>query len=220
MTSQRTADAVAIVLAAGSGRRFGGLKQLAMLDGRPLVVRAVEVARAAGIERVVVVAGPRAHDVATALHDHHVELVVNPEHASGQASSLAAGLRAAGEVGGESVAVVLLADQPGIDPQVVVRVVQAARERDQVARARYLDVPGHPVALPRHLWGWIADRVTGDAGVRQLLGQLDVADVTVDGPVPPDVDRPEDLDTPEDLHRPTESAPEGNRGTRRTPPGP
>ncbi|MEX0952771.1 MAG: nucleotidyltransferase family protein [Nitriliruptoraceae bacterium] len=198
MTSQPTADAVAIVLAAGSGRRFGGpgaLKQLASFEGRPLVVHAVEVARAAGIERVIVVVGPRPEDVATVLIDHDVEVVVNEEHASGQASSLAAGLRAADDIEAATVAVVLLADQPGIAPHVVTDVVATTRERGLVSRARYDDGPGHPVALPRDRWDWIAGRVTGDAGVRQLLGELDVVDVPVDGLAPPDVDTPQDLDT-------------------------
>jgi len=198
VTPQPMAETVAIVLAAGSGRRFGGpgqLKQLESVEGRALVVHAVDVARAAGVERVIVVVGPRAEAVAAVLTDHHVEVVVNPDHASGQASSLAAGLRAADDVEDVAVAVVLLADQPYIAPHVVVKVVAAALERGRVSRARYDDGPGHPVALPRDRWGWIADRVSGDAGVRQLLGELDVVDVPVDGPAPPDVDTPADLDT-------------------------
>jgi CTP:molybdopterin cytidylyltransferase MocA len=49
------------VLAAGAGRRFGAAKQLAPLDGRPLVQWAVDAAEAAaGLDDLVVVVGARA----------------------------------------------------------------------------------------------------------------------------------------------------------------
>jgi 2-C-methyl-D-erythritol 4-phosphate cytidylyltransferase len=49
------ADVWAIVLAAGTGARFGGCKQFACLDGRPLVDWVVDTAVAAGCRTVVVV---------------------------------------------------------------------------------------------------------------------------------------------------------------------
>ena len=50
------------MLAAGEGRRFGGPKQLASLDGRPLLAHVVAAARAA-LDPVVVVLGARASEV-------------------------------------------------------------------------------------------------------------------------------------------------------------
>ena len=46
----------ALVLAAGAGVRFGGNKLSAHFRGEPLIVHAVRAARAAPVERVVVVA--------------------------------------------------------------------------------------------------------------------------------------------------------------------
>ena len=46
-----------LVLAAGAGTRFGGRKQLAELDGRPLLEHAVQAMTAAPVGRVVVVLG-------------------------------------------------------------------------------------------------------------------------------------------------------------------
>jgi molybdopterin-guanine dinucleotide biosynthesis protein A len=45
-----------VVLAGGAGRRMGGAKATALLDGRPLVAWVLDALRGAGIERRVVVA--------------------------------------------------------------------------------------------------------------------------------------------------------------------
>ena len=50
-----------LVLAAGEGGRFGGPKQLARVDGRPLIEHAL--AALAGLDRVVVVLGARADEI-------------------------------------------------------------------------------------------------------------------------------------------------------------
>lgn len=189
----RPARVAGVVLAAGSARRFGATKQLVEVEGRPLVRHAVDTAMAAGLDPVVVVVGHDADRVRAALPPG-VEVVDNPAHASGQASSLRAGAAAvaAGDADG---LVVLLADQPGIDPDVVARVGAALGDGHPVARARYDDRPGHPVGFARGVFAALG-AVTGDVGARDLLDELDVHDVAVDGPCPPDVDTPDDLPRP------------------------
>lgn len=179
-----------VVLAAGAARRFGATKQLVEVDGRPLVRHAVDTALAAGLAPVVVVVGHDADRVRAALPPG-VEVVDNPAHASGQASSLRAGV-AAVATGDADGLVVLLADQPGVAPGVVGRVVAALGQGHVAARARYADRPGHPVAFARAAFAALA-HVTGDTGARDLLADLDVHEVPVDGPCPPDVDTPDDL---------------------------
>src|SRR5918997_1615678 len=53
--------AAGLVLAAGAARRFGGPKQLAELDGRPLLEHAL--AALSGLDRIVVVLGARADEI-------------------------------------------------------------------------------------------------------------------------------------------------------------
>lgn len=179
-----------VVLAAGEGRRFGDTKQVALLDGRPLVSHVVRIARAAGLDPVFVVVGHDATRVREALDDD-VVVVDNPDHATGQASSLRAGVAAA-EPSSAAALVVLLADQPGIDPGVVRAVAGAHAVGHEVVRARYTDRAGHPVLFGRSTWPRLAE-VTGDVGARDLLDELGVAEVLVDTSCPRDVDRPEDL---------------------------
>ncbi len=188
----RAGDVVALVLAAGSAKRFGATKQLVDLDGRPLVRHAVDVALTAGITRVLVVTGHDAQRVTDAVAGvGGVETVHNPLYASGQSTSLVAGLDAAERAGAGTV-VVLLADQPGIAPAVVEHVVNASAATG-VARARYSDGPGHPVAIERRHWPAVRARVSGDEGARRLLEHLEVVEVTVDRPAPVDVDTPDDV---------------------------
>ncbi|MFL6206801.1 MAG: NTP transferase domain-containing protein, partial [Acidimicrobiales bacterium] len=83
-----------VVLAAGAGERFRasgapGAKQLAVVDGEPLVQRAVATALAARLDEVVVVSG--AVDL-TAL-GLPVAVLENPRWAEGIATSLQAGVR-------------------------------------------------------------------------------------------------------------------------------
>lgn len=179
-----------VVLAAGAGRRFGDTKQVADLDGRPLVAHVVRTARAAGLDPVFVVVGHDADSVRAVLGDD-VVVVDNPDHSSGQASSLRAGVVAA-ETSSAAALVVLLADQPGIDAGVVRAVAGAHAVGHEVVRARYADHPGHPVLFARSTWPRLVE-LTGDVGARDLLEELGVAEVLVDAPRPPDVDHPDDL---------------------------
>lgn len=177
------------MLAAGSSSRFGTTKQLAELGGTPLVAHVVAAAGAAGLDPVVVVLGHDADRVTAAL-PAGTEVVRNPDHAAGQATSLRVGLDRLASTDATAVAV-LLGDEPDIDP-VVVRDVVAAFHRGQaeVARAVYADRPGHPLVAARSAWAALRT-ATGDAGAR--AADVTPAAIRVEGPAPTDVDTPADL---------------------------
>jgi len=194
----------ALVLAAGSGRRYaaaGGIgpKVLATLDGRPLISLVLDVAAAAGLDPVLVVVAPESDGIlpVTAAHPS-TRTVVNPDAAAGMATSVAAGLDALRSSDDEVLAcVVLLADQPSVDPSVIAQVIAAWRRTGDPARARYADGLGHPVLLPRGTWETVVQHLRApgsvDLGARHLLGALGANEVAVPGPMPTDVDVPDDL---------------------------
>jgi CTP:molybdopterin cytidylyltransferase MocA len=196
----------AIVLAAGEGQRFGSDKLVASLDGRPLLVHVVELARSLGLAPCVVVVRPGsdaatlARTIGAADREGAVEVVENPDASDGIATSVRAGLAhlhaaAAGDVAGApDAAVVLLGDQPGIDPVVVSELVATVRAHGCAAGARYDDAPGHPVVLPRASWPVLLGLLTGDVGVRAVADAIGLRDVAVSGPSPRDVDHPADLE--------------------------
>jgi len=151
-----------LLLAAGEGRRFGGPKQLAELDGRPLLQHAVDAAVAAdALGRVVVVLGARAEQITDAVDFGRAEPVVCEDWDDGQAASLRCGLRALPEA--ERV-VVTLGDQPWVGTEAIMRL---ARE-PAGTRAAYDGVPGHPVVLGGALAA-AALELEGDEGARGLL---------------------------------------------------
>jgi molybdenum cofactor cytidylyltransferase len=155
----------ALVLAAGEGRRFGGPKQLAELDGRPLLQHAVDAARAApGVDRVVVVLGARAAAIRAAVRLGGAEVVEAADWAEGMSASLRAGLHA---VPAADRVVVLLGDQPRVGAEVIAEALRRA-PADRPLRATYGGAPGHPVVLPRTLLGEAA-ALRGEHGARDLL---------------------------------------------------
>ncbi len=84
----------AIVLAAGRSQRMGANKLTLMLEGKPLVRHAVDAARAAGLEKIIVVVGHEAEKVRAALAGAEVAFVVNQDYAEGLATSLKKGVAA------------------------------------------------------------------------------------------------------------------------------
>ena len=182
-----------IVLAAGSGRRFGGTKQVAPFRGRALAQHAVDALASAGIGDIVVVTGHDAERVEAALAlPPQGRYVRNPDHATGQSSSLAAGLH---DLAGESeAAVVLLADQPGVTDAEVRALVDAFElSRSRIVRIAYTDRPG-PALLSREVYAE-AGHLHGDIGARAIMASHPdwVEEVVVPFPAPVDIDRPEDL---------------------------
>jgi CTP:molybdopterin cytidylyltransferase MocA len=180
-----------VVLAAGEGRRFGDAKQLVELDGRPLVLHAVEALQAAGIDELLVVTGHRADEVEAVLPDG-VRAVRNPTYRDGQATSLGAALHEVADA--SEAAVILLADQPGVTGDDVRALVAGfLATRAAIVRLRYADRPG-PALLSREIYAE-AGHLRGDVGARVLIASHPewVHEVPVDRPAPRDIDTPEDL---------------------------
>jgi molybdenum cofactor cytidylyltransferase len=179
-----------IVLAAGAGTRFGAAKQLAELDGRPLLEHAIRAMTASPVGRVVVVLGAGAEEVIARVDLHGAEPVVCGAWREGQSASLARGLEELAEC--EAV-VVTLGDQPRLSPDAIRRVIAARGHGAAAVRASYWGDPGHPVLLERVLFERLRD-VTGDHGARNLLLSVPTREVPCE-----DLGGGEDVDTPSEL---------------------
>ncbi|HSO64825.1 MAG TPA: nucleotidyltransferase family protein [Ornithinibacter sp.] len=190
---------VALVLAAGAGRRMGGPKALVRPagDGPTLVETAVERVRAAGCDRVVVVVGALAAQAADAVSATGAEVVTATDWAEGMGASLRAGLTHL-EDAPDDLVLVTLVDLPDVTAEVMARVLADAvgDGRAALARAAYDGVPGHPVVLGRDHWDAVRDAARGDRGARDHLRVTPHRLVECG-----DLATGRDVDTAEDLHR-------------------
>lgn len=183
----------AIVLAAGSGTRFGGTKVIAVLRGTPVVRHVVDRLQEAGLAPIVVVCAPGDAAVREAVRGTDATVVDNPQRDDGLSTSLRLGVETLPAT--VDAFVVALGDQPLIDPDVLRRMIAAWRDSNAAAvLPEYRDGRGNPVlfddTMRRHL-----ATLTGDAGARDLLQRMGdrVVAVAVDAPAPRDVDTPGDL---------------------------
>jgi CTP:molybdopterin cytidylyltransferase MocA len=186
----------AILLAAGSGSRFGGGKLLASYRGRPLIEAALSGLADAPVDETVVVLGHEARRLHGVCAKYGVSVVENPHWKEGMSTSVRTGLAACEPQ--TRAAVVLLADQPLMEAGAVERLVEAFERGARIAVATYGGRPRNPVLFSREVWPLLEAELSGDVGARSFL-QRHRELVT---PVPCDgVGDPADVDTEEDLRR-------------------
>jgi molybdenum cofactor cytidylyltransferase len=137
-------DPVAIVLAAGSGRRMGADKMLAVLGGRRVIEHTLRAYRKAQrVQDVVLVIPPGATSVYEPLRTPRIHLVENPDPSRGMISSIRTGL----ECGWAHQRNFLVApgDVPFVKPDLVDRIVSEFITRDcKIVIPTYKGLGGHP----------------------------------------------------------------------------
>ncbi|MGY2062287.1 nucleotidyltransferase family protein, partial [Nocardia gipuzkoensis] len=180
-----------VLLAAGAGTRYGRPKVLAE-DGAWLRT-AVAALRAGGCDPLYVVLGAtgparRGPNGQWLICDSlAIPEGVQPLWAADWAVGLAASLRTAlGAVAADADPVdyvaIMPVDTPDVGPEVVARVVAAARSTPSgLARARFENRPGHPVVLFHDHWAAVIKSAQGNSGARTFLdGRTDIVAVTCD----------------------------------------
>jgi len=188
----------ALVLAAGGSRRMGRPKMLLPLPGGTVLATVVSRLLAAPVDRIVVIVGHEAAAVRAGAglpDDARVMVLDNPDWNEGLSSSLRRGLLACPEA---DALVAALGDQPGVDAEVVRRLVEAWRQGARLAvpvQGRSGDGSasraGHPVLFDRSLRGELL-ALTGDVGAREVLHRHGDEAARIDAPGLPDLDTEED----------------------------
>lgn len=183
------------MLAAGTGSRLGGTtpKPLVLLAGRPLMAYALDAALGARLHPIVLVVGHHGRQVGDAA-PAGVSVVRARGFRKGIAHSLRAGLDAIDGFARVGAVCIGLADQPLVGSGAYRRLVAAYDGGAELAVATYGGTRGNPVLLARPLWDE-ARRLTGDEGVRAIMGAHAVVEVPCDG-----TGDPTDIDTIDALH--------------------
>lgn len=161
-------DVGGMVLAAGLSERMDGSlpKQLLPLGARTVVAATVAAAEASHLDRIVVITGHRADEVAAEVAGGRAETVHNPHFESGNMSSFHTGATALGEC---AAVVVLLADMPGVTTTMINRLVDEWHQhKPWAAWSVYTDGPAHPLLFSAEALRKAAN-VEGPHGVWRFL---------------------------------------------------
>lgn len=184
---------VGVVLGAGASRRLGRPKQTLPFGDTTLLGWTLRNVEASSLERVVLVVGGAADEVLAGLAPERAIVTRNDAYGTGCASSLLAGLDAAGPC---DAVMLLLGDMPGVDAAVIDEVAAAwERDRPWGVVTAYRGTPGHPFVFAAEAFPALR-ALHGDKAVWKLLdGRPDlVRTIPVDRALPLDVDTWDDYE--------------------------
>lgn len=183
----------AIVLAAGSSRRFGSQKLVVPVGGMPLVRASTSrIISLAQPSETIVVVDVGAPEVRRALDGLAVRVVENRDN-SGMGSSIACGVRALPPA--VDGVLIVPGDTPKLTEDAVRRVLdERAASRKSIVAPSYRGVPGHPVLFAREIFDELK-ALTGDRGAREVVERdpSRVARLELGSDAPRDVDSRDDL---------------------------
>ena len=166
------ADTAVVLLAAGAAERFeGGDKLLAPLNGiRVIDHSAHSLAREAVAARIAIV-GPGQSDRQQALEAAGWQVLINPDAASGQASSLKTAIRRIAAATGIKRVLVLLADMPFV-PEEHLHALQAAMVPGVPAVMSVADgIQCPPAIFASETFAALLE-LEGDAGAKSVFRSL------------------------------------------------
>lgn len=187
---------VAIVLAAGEGRRVGGPKALLRAGDESFLARVARLLARPGVDTVMAVTG---HDAARVAAEAGLppgmQVLVNARYREGMLSSLLCGLDAA-EAAGAGAVLVHPVDHPLVEGETVDRVVAALAAGALIAVPSHGGRRGHPGGFARATWPALR-AASAERGARAVLA--DHPEWVVHVPGGPDCLI--GINTPEDLRR-------------------
>lgn len=201
----RPCTVAAVLLAAGSSKRFGEEnKLLALVDGAPLIRLTALALTASRAAEIVAVTGPDPGEIAAALSDLPIRFVHNPDFARGMGTSIATGIRAVDPA--MTGALVCPGDMPSLQSIMIDRIIdafEASGSQGIVYPALADGSQRNPVLWPCRLFARLG-QLSGEGGAKPILAELRAECIPVPEDDPGhfvDIDTVDDLDAFRE-HRP------------------
>jgi len=174
----------AIMLAAGQSKRFEGIKQLADINGQPMLAHSLDQLTGNGsliaaFHEFAVILGANASFILPIMPNYVTPLVFDDWH-KGMGASLAFALK---NISKESSHILItLADQVAIGREQLEAMLQhCAASPDKIIAARYNEILGAPVIFPKAYFSLLLE-LDNDTGARKILQQHKSAVVAIDMP--------------------------------------
>jgi len=169
MSGLGDSSAVIVLLAAGESRRYNGIKQLADINGEPMVRRVARMVMATRA-KVIVVTGAHAEKVGAVLADLPLLISHHAAWSEGMGSSLAAGIhQVRTHFPSASGALLCLADQPLLETAWYERMLaRHQQEPNRILATEQDGVAGPPVLFPPDCFGELM-QWSGHRGAQALL---------------------------------------------------
>jgi molybdenum cofactor cytidylyltransferase len=182
-----------VILAAGSGSRFGGPKQLAVYQDKTFIENVIETAQSINFQKRVIILGSYFDEVLPVVNQYQIEVINNQNWRTGQSTSVKMGV---GYFKDQSVDAVLflLVDQPQITPSMVNNVLNLfAHQKEDIIVHSYNNQYRHPILFSKNTFQDLMS-IQGDQGGRQLFEQYSPRKINlVNDYLAMDVDTVDDL---------------------------
>jgi molybdenum cofactor cytidylyltransferase len=165
-----------LLLAAGAGRRFGGRKQLALIDDKPLVRCTLEALAAVFAEQPYIVLGAYRADIRPIVEDI-AQVIDHPSWQKGLGSSIAYGVNTIEARQRYDGILISLADQFRLTPDDFNRLIERF-DGDRIVAAHYANSIGVPAIFPSTVFEQLK-QLDADHGAKTMLVKMQQEIVTV-----------------------------------------
>ena len=159
-----------LLLAAGAGERFGGCKQLASINGKPLINHSLDALSPVLGENLFVVLGAYADDVRAAVESSAANVIINHNWRRGLGSSIACGVSEVIKKNNWDGVMIALADQVLLSDQDYQALLDQYGGKHIVA-ASYAGQVGVPAIFPPSLFDQLT-QLDGDRGAKSIVNKL------------------------------------------------
>lgn len=187
----------ALILAAGQGKRLGGVKPLLTHETATLIEMVIASYRASKVDNIILVLGHEARRVVQKIPLAGLKVVINPTPSLGMSASIQRGMA---HMATRSEAVMIaMGDMPLIGPETINQLIAAFnKSKKGIAVPVYDKKRGHPVIFDQKKYFDSLLELRGDVGAKAILeaNARDILEVKVktDG-VLVDIDTKEDWES-------------------------